>query len=80
MRSILVRSVNEDITTVAQGLKAETLLLWSERDTETPLYMGEKYRELIPRSELLVLEGKGHSPFVDAGHHLLTNYMEPFLR
>ena len=80
MRDILVRSINEDITPLAQGIAAETLLIWGEKDQETPLYMGERYHELIPNSKLLVLEGKGHSPFEDAGYHLLTTYMEPFLR
>lgn len=80
MRDILVRSVNEDLTKVAAGIETETLLLWGECDSDTPLEFGRRYRQLIAPSRLVVLEGKGHSPFLDAGHHLLASYMEPFLR
>jgi pimeloyl-ACP methyl ester carboxylesterase len=80
MRPVLLQAVNESILPLAKGLQTKTLLIWGEKDSETPLYMGTTLHELIPDSELLVLEGKGHSPFLDAGHHLLTHYMEPFLQ
>ncbi len=79
MRTILVRSVNEDITPIIPEIQTKTLLIWSEKDQETPLYMGRSYQKLLPNSRLLVLEGKEHSPYENAGHHLLATYMEPFL-
>ncbi len=79
MRQVLVKAVNEEICDLAPAIKADTLLIWGEADKETPLDQGKEYHRLIPHSKLLCLEGKGHSPFMDAGHHLLTHYMEPFL-
>ncbi|MGA7087261.1 MAG: alpha/beta hydrolase [Candidatus Dormiibacterota bacterium] len=66
LRPILVRAVQEDLSSVAEQIKVPTLIIWGGRDQELPLVpYGRGLRELIPPSELVEFEGSGHYPFVD---------------
>lgn len=42
-----------------------TLLIWGREDDVTPAFVGEKFNELIPDSELVVLEKCGHAPMME---------------
>jgi pimeloyl-ACP methyl ester carboxylesterase len=79
IRKTFVRTVNEDLTEELRSLDCPTLLLWGELDTETPLDSGKRMQALIRGSELKVLDGKGHEPFVGAGAHLVAHALKPFL-
>jgi pimeloyl-ACP methyl ester carboxylesterase len=80
LRKTLVKTVNEDLSAQASQIKAPTLLLWGERDPQTPLDLAYSYRSLIPESELHVFAHKGHEPFADVGSHLMVRYIENFLK
>ena len=79
LRSVFVRTVNEDLTPQALAVKARTLLLWGERDTETPVALGVALKSLIHNSHMVVLAGKGHEPFQDVGSHLCAYHIFSFL-
>lgn len=80
LRPILVRSVNEDLSSEIPNIRAPTLLLWGENDTETPPEMAYRLQKLLPQSRLILLPHKGHLLFQDVGAHLCTYYMLPFLQ
>ncbi len=65
MRQCLVKAVNEDMTDRLSGIKADTLLIWGENDTATPISDAKKMDELIPNSGLCILEGCGHYSFLE---------------
>jgi len=65
MRSVLVKVVNEDVTTLLPQIKVPTLLLWGDQDTSTPLASGKIMHKMISGSELKVFSGSGHFPFLD---------------
>ena len=46
-------------------LKAPTLLIWGKEDEVTPSWVGEKFHELIPTSELHLVEKCGHAPMME---------------
>jgi len=46
-------------------LKAPTLLVWGDEDSVTPLFVGEKFNELIENSKLVVVEKSGHAPMME---------------
>lgn len=79
MRSILVKSVNEDLSDSVKEIKTETLLLWGERDTETPLEMGQRLSKLMPNAQLCSFAHHDHQLFQDVGAHLCVRYIKPFL-
>lgn len=80
LRSVLVKTVNEDQSENCRWIKAPTLLLWGALDTETPLAMGRRFRDLIEGSRLITLDNHGHDPFQDVGAHLCAFHIESFLR
>ncbi len=64
MRNCLVKIVNEDLTDNLSQIEAPTLLLWGEKDSDTPLWMGEMMKDIIKDSRLVVLDG-GHYSYLD---------------
>lgn len=65
MRQCLVKAVNEDLTELLSGIKQDTLLIWGDLDTATPISDAKKMEELIPSSGLAVIEGTGHFSFLE---------------
>lgn len=79
MRSILVRSVNEDLSSLLPQVTASTLILWGEKDTETPKEMAQRMHALLPCAQLLKFPHHGHDLCKDAGAHLCAFHIAPFL-
>lgn len=64
MRKTFVKIVNEDLTPLYPRIRQSTLLLWGDEDKDTPLWMGEKMKELIPDAGLVILEGGDHFAYL----------------
>lgn len=47
-------------------VRCPTMILWGENDGDTPLYMGRRFKKLIPGSSLHVLPGAGHFSYLDS--------------
>jgi pimeloyl-ACP methyl ester carboxylesterase len=80
MKDILVRSVNESLSQDIGKVQADTLLMWGEKDTETPVESGRQIHAMLPNSQLVTFPERGHNLFLDAGHHLCARHMLPFLQ
>ena len=63
LQETLVKSVNEDLSPLLKNMR-ETLLIWGDKDTDTPLWMAKKMEKEINNSGLVVLNG-GHFSFID---------------
>lgn len=68
MRNILVTVVNENLKPLLTQIQASTLIIWGEKDMDTPLYMAKIMEREIPESGLVVLEGAGHYSYIDDYH------------
>lgn len=66
MRASMVRTVNLDLTACLGTISSPTLLLWGEKDTETPIADGRKMEELIKGSRLIAIAGAGHFSYLDS--------------
>lgn len=66
MRACLVIAVNEDLQEELTKIRQDTLLVWGDQDTATPLSDGKRMDELIPESGLAVIPGVGHYSFLEA--------------
>lgn len=66
MRQCLVRAVNEDLTDLFDKNKIDTLLIWGDQDTATPLSDGKLMESRMPGAGLAVIEGAGHFCFLDS--------------
>jgi pimeloyl-ACP methyl ester carboxylesterase len=47
------------------NIKCPTLLVWGREDGVTPLFVGEKFHELISNSRLVIIEKCGHAPMME---------------
>ena len=65
MRKCLVMAVNEDLTNLLSEISQETLLIWGDKDTTTPITDANKMNEMIPNSGLAVIPGAGHFSFLE---------------
>ena len=65
LRSTMVRLVNTDMRAQLARLAAPTLLIWGDRDTETPLGDARVMERLIPDAGLVVFEGSGHFAYAE---------------
>lgn len=79
MRQSMVRVVNEDVREYLPKIKAETLLVWGDKDDATPLSDGQLMEKSIPGSGLAVLPGAGHFSFLDNQYQFLA-VMKSFLQ
>ncbi len=79
MRGTLVRIVNEDLRTVLPHLNLPVLLIWGDKDTETPIADGQLMELLIPDAGLVVFEGAGHYAYLEQAARFCT-IVEVFLR
>jgi len=59
-------------------IKAPTLLIWGEQDNITPVFVGEKFNELIEGSKLVVVEECGHAPMMEKPA-VFNEHLENFL-
>ena len=57
--------IKENLAPKLQFIKIPTLVIWGEKDTETPLKEGELIAKLIPGSKLLVIKNTGHHVFLE---------------
>lgn len=65
MRQCLVKAVNEDLTDNLERIKVDTLLVWGDQDTATPITDAHIMEKAIPKAGLVVLKGAGHFSFID---------------
>ena len=65
MRKTFVKVVNFDLTDRYERIRQSTLLLWGDRDTETPLWMGREMEKRIPDCALVLLEGGTHFAYLE---------------
>lgn len=65
MRKTFVRVVNHDQTDLLPRIHQPTLLMWGDKDTETPLWMGRLMEERIPDAGMVVLEGGSHFAYLE---------------
>lgn len=65
MKETFVRVVNQDLTPLLIKITAPTMIIWGDKDMDTPLYMAKKLHKYINGSQLHILEGAGHYSYLD---------------
>lgn len=79
MRKILVKSIHDDLRSSLQQIHCQTLLLWGEKDTASPITTANTMHSCIPSSQLVIFPEKGHFLLQDVSTHLVCRYVLPFL-
>src|SRR5258706_16087903 len=60
LEPIFRKVIAEDLVPRAATIKASTLLIWGDRDEETPLWQAQVLEKTIPDAGLVLLHGAGH--------------------
>jgi len=60
LKRIFLNVIREDLSESARAISVPALLIWGDRDTETPVSDGKRLAQLIPNSRLEVIAGAGH--------------------
>lgn len=78
MRDTLVKVVNEDLQPLLKNIKQPTLLIWGDKDEQTPFEDAKIMEELIPNSGIVKVEGAGHYSFLEQPI-LINKVLDSFL-
>lgn len=64
MRKTFVKVISEDLRPLLPRVRASTLLVWGEKDTATPLWMGQTMEREIPDAGLVLFENDDHYAYL----------------
>jgi pimeloyl-ACP methyl ester carboxylesterase len=73
LRETLKNVLAEDLTPYVSRIRSKVLLVWGDRDEETPLEIGRRMAGLIPDAELVIFPGAGHFPYLDQTNKFLLH-------
>lgn len=82
MKKVLVKTIHEDLSELAKNFHQKTgkggrvILVWGQRDSETPVNMGERFAAYIPDSKLIVIPNRGHMILEYLSHHLIMQLVQ----
>lgn len=65
MRKTFVSIINTYLEDYAKIMSVKTLIIWGEKDDDTPLYMAKRLNRLIKNSRLEIIQQAGHFSFID---------------
>ena len=71
LKNYFKKVINLDLTKNLKDINNSTLLMWGDKDTDTPLYMAKIMEKNIKDSGLVVLENAGHFSYLDASAQFL---------
>lgn len=80
MRSILIKTVNEDLSALAPSVACPVKLVYGLQDTETPPEFGERFSKIIPNSELFLLDGLDHYSVLTGGRHQVVKILSDLIK
>ncbi len=78
MKQTFKNVVNEDLSYLLTKIKAKTLIIYGEKDKDTPLYMAKKFNKKIRDSHLVIVKNAGHFSYIDS-YILVNKLIENFI-
>ena len=78
-KRVFNRVVNEYLEKYLSNIKCSTLIIWGEKDKDTPLYMAKKLNKKIKNSKLYVVKNAGHFAYVEEAN-LVNKIIKDFLK
>lgn len=71
MRGVLVKTVNDNLQHELKNITCEVLLVWGEKDEQTPLWMGKVMEKEITNATLIVLDKGDHFAYFHQSQRFL---------
>lgn len=79
LRNTFVKVVNEDLAPLASQITAETLLIYGEKDEQTPVELGQRLQKLIPNSKLLIIPYQDHYRLLTSAKSQVIKAIKDFI-
>ena len=79
LRKIFVRVASENLTNVATKVSCPVLLIYGDKDTETPFSIGQRYTELMQNASLSVIKQYDHHTILSTGQHQVLQRLHDFV-
>ena len=76
MKQSFNKIINENLDSYLPNVKNQTLLIFGDKDKQTPLYMAKRLNKGIINSTLSVYKGAGHFCFIDKSIKFNTEVRE----
>jgi len=79
LKKTFINVVNEDLREHLPNIKVPTLLIWGEKDMDTPLRDAKIIEKLVPDAGLVVFKGAGHYSYLENLRDFIvitTNFIE----
>lgn len=79
MKQVLVKTVNEDLSSDAMKIKAPTILIYGDMDDEVPEEDTKEYEKLIDDCGLIMYEGCTHYAYLERLNqtiNIITNFIK----
>ncbi|MDD4110115.1 MAG: alpha/beta hydrolase [Clostridia bacterium] len=64
MKKTFNNIIREDLTKKCEEIEAKTLIIFGNKDKETPLYMGKILNKKIPNSRLVIVKNGDHFAYI----------------
>ncbi len=64
-KKTFINIVNEDLTDILEKITLPTLIIWGNKDKDTPIYMAKKLNRKLCSSGLVVIKDAGHFSYLD---------------
>lgn len=74
-------AIRENLEEKISSIKVPTLLIWGKNDIITPPFVAERFKELIPNSELHFIDKCGHAPMMEKPNEfndIYSQFLEKF--
>lgn len=71
--------IKEDLRKYYKSINTETLLIWGDKDLDTPLKEGKFLNKIINNSSLIVYKNAGHFSYLDYSY-LTNKILEKYLK
>jgi len=78
LKQTFINIINENLAAILPKIKIPTLLIWGEKDEDTPLEYARIIEQRISGSKLVILKGAGHFSFLDKEEEFVDN-LQKFL-
>ncbi len=78
MKKTFVKIVNEHLDWLLDFIQVPVLLIWGNKDKETPIYMGKRLLRHLQDSAMVVMEGCGHFAYLERPY-LVASIVDSFV-
>lgn len=79
MKRTFQNIIKEDLRKYYKSIKTETLIIWGEKDIDTPLKDGLYLNKIIKNSSLIIYKDSSHFSYID-NSYLTNRILEKYLK